>query len=363
MLENVRAVLFMLISTSSFPISHCKFSNGIVSIDSDGGYISKFSFMSVNGSIHFEVAYPETYSPLRLQAYWDSPIAWVDSFNMRLSCSKKQAILRRLSASQVIHLEPNLNSWCQRMPISNQVVQELSLNSYEDKADDWSVVFASILQKISGAVEAAREWLSPLGPPDNRMKTASHMKPSVANNVTQKEVPTIQPIHQKSRLPHVVQVAWETLAKSSDPEAKNYMQNLIYCKSPTIPLRFTRPVWWFFMLERCQEEQTQSVVDSSKQSPRTSELGTPRRVTGLHAVYQLSLRNGIVGDLFHEHFSAQKFGSLEMDIVFLLFLLVLLCLAGVVASMSVLCACAFSLITKCALRDFSRLRMISRRFG
>ncbi|KAF8568644.1 hypothetical protein P879_03249 [Paragonimus westermani] len=268
----------------------------------------------------------------KLQAYWDSPVAWTDSFNMRLSCSKKQAILRRLSASQVIHLEPNSNSWCQKMPISNQVLQELSLNSYEDKADDWSVVFASILQKISGAAEAAREWLSPLGPPDNRMKMAPQMKPSVTNNVTQKEVPIAQPIHQKSRLPHVVRVAWETLAKSSDPESKNYMQNLIYCKSPTIPLRFTRPVWWFFMLERCQAEHTQSAIDSSKQSTLTSELGTPRRVTGLHAVYQLSLRNGIVGDLFHEHFSAQKFGSLEMDMVFLLFLLVLLCLAGVVAN-------------------------------
>ncbi|CAH8658321.1 unnamed protein product [Dicrocoelium dendriticum] len=49
---------------------------------------------------------------------------------------------------------------------------------------------------------------------------------------------------------------------------------------------------------------------------------------GIEGVYQLTLRNGVAGDFFRGHFSAQKFGSLEMDFVFCVCLLVLVGLAA-----------------------------------
>ncbi|CAH8658326.1 unnamed protein product, partial [Dicrocoelium dendriticum] len=85
------------------------------------------------------------------------------------SCLQRQAVLQQLSASQTIHLDPLVNAWCQKMTLSSEVLHELGENYYPKFSSDWSSVFAKVLMKISAAMEASKEWLTPFSPPESKI--------------------------------------------------------------------------------------------------------------------------------------------------------------------------------------------------
>ncbi|KAA0191049.1 Transmembrane protein [Fasciolopsis buskii] len=265
--------------------------------------------MSMNSSLQFEFAYPEEYEPLKLRCYWDSPIAWVDTFHMRVPCPKKQAILKRLSFGQIIHLDPSMNQWCQKIPLSTEILRELQTLQVELRRNDWLTLISSMIAKLSGAIRDAQDWLNPLVSliTPNTIEFTSAV--ASQDNGTKGEFSKAR-ISKGLELPEVVQMAWMNRMEKINLETVPEVTNWIYCKSPVIDLQFSRAVWWFFVLERCKEEL------GTTPSPvvlRTSAL------SGLEAAYKIVLRNGPHGDLMREQLSAEKFGNLEMDLVFLAF--------------------------------------------
>ncbi|KER28559.1 hypothetical protein T265_04607 [Opisthorchis viverrini] len=240
--------------------------------------------------------------------FWDKPIAWVDSYNMRLTCQKRQEILQRLSPGQLIHLDPRLNSWCSTMTLSPSIMRELSLMDPNQSANrDWSTVLSSILLKLSGAVATSLEWLNPFGT----------FYDSISSETMHAANQSWSGPGQPPRVPDLLLTVYESHLVAVGPSRAEEMHNWVYCKSPEMQFQFTRPVWWFFSLERCPAESEESFY---AQDSRLKQ-------SGLQARYRLTSRNGLEGDLFHGHFSAQKFGSLEMDIVFGIFLAILAGLA------------------------------------
>ncbi|TPP66274.1 Transmembrane protein [Fasciola gigantica] len=270
-------------------------------------FFSKFNFMSMNSSIQFEFAYQEEYEPIRLRCYWDSPIAWVDTFHMRVPCPKKQAILNRLSFGQTIHLDPSMNQWCQKIPLSKEVLRELNAFPFEPQWTDWVSMISSVIVRLSGAIRDAKDWLDPLASLITPNAIESSSSVAWQDNRTRDEALKIR-TSKGLELVEVVQMAWNNHMKKSSPEKLSEMTNWIYCKSPEIDLQFSRAAWWFFSVERCKEEP----VSTPPVISRTSA------VRGIEAAYKITLRNGPPGDLLREHFSAEKFGNLEMDMVFVL---------------------------------------------
>ncbi|VDP72728.1 unnamed protein product [Echinostoma caproni] len=84
---------------------------------------------------------------------------------------------------------------------------------------------------------------------------------------------------------------------------------------------------------RCYWDSPIAWVDSyhMRVTPSPVIMRTPV-LSGVEMAYQITLRNGLSGDFFREHFSAEKFGNLEMDMVFFLFVSVLLFFAVIIAS-------------------------------
>ncbi|TGZ72772.1 hypothetical protein CRM22_001905 [Opisthorchis felineus] len=262
-----------------------------INSDKDDSYIKNFLFSSKNSSFSFELVYMETFHPMRLRMFWDSPIAWVDSYNMRLTCQKRQEILQRLSPGQLIHLDPRLNSWCSTMTLSPSIMRELSLMDPNQSANrDWSTVLASILLRLSGAVATSLEWLNPFGT----------FYDSISSETMHAANQTWSGPGQPPRIPDLLRTVYESHLLAVGLSRAEEMHNWVYCKSPEMQFQFTRPVWWFFSLERCPAESEESFY---AQDSRLKQ-------SGLQARYRLTSRNGLEGDLFHGHFSAQKFDHL-----------------------------------------------------
>ncbi|CAI9737542.1 145-like isoform X1 [Octopus vulgaris] len=71
--------------------------------------------------------------------------------------------------------------------------------------------------------------------------------------------------------------------------------------------RSIRPRWWFITVGRCK----------------------PVNNNGINLTYYLHLTNGNLGDYFHRELSADQFTILEVDIAFLIFFVILACVAVV----------------------------------
>ncbi|CAL8074920.1 unnamed protein product [Calicophoron daubneyi] len=290
-------------------------SRGAIDSIKEDMFLTKFAFASKNSSFQFEFAFREEYSPIRMRAYWDSPIAWMDSFHIRLPCLKKQTILSRLSASQIFHLSPNMTSWCKSMSLSGELLEELKTSEHDISLVDWIAVIPRLTARLSGALQLTLEWLNPYSV-GSEMSATSVPSAGLEGNMTEVQKTSIRQ-GKRVELPAVVEMAWQEYVKTGEDSDRHRreMSQWIYCKSPEIALVATHPAWWFFIIERCSEDD--HILTAERP-------GISQPLRGIRAAYEIAFRNGRRGGIFHEHFSAEKFGTLEMDLVFFLLTAMLL---------------------------------------
>ncbi|VDO64302.1 unnamed protein product [Schistosoma curassoni] len=102
--------------------------------------------------------------------------------------------------------------------------------------------------------------------------------------------------YQQSRtwFPEVITMAWSYFKSNIRNEQDSFvLSQWIYCQSPNIPL-----------------------INIIETSMKSQQLYTKNN----KIAYRLTLKNGENGDLFHEHFSSQEFGKLEIDLLFFILL-------------------------------------------
>ncbi|VDO47136.1 unnamed protein product [Schistosoma margrebowiei] len=201
------------------------------------------------------------------------------------SCFKKQALLNSLSANQLFHLDPFMDRWCQRISLSDKIYDELMVISNE-KPISWASIMTTVIKKIT----------FPL------------------NEVNLTDLISVRE-YQQSRtwFPEVITMAWSYFKSSIRNEQDSFvLSQWIYCQSPNIPLIVNRPSWWFFTFDSCNALKLDNMIETSMKS---QQLYTKNKIA-----YRLTLKNGENGDLFHEHFSSQEFGKLEIDLLFFILL-------------------------------------------
>ncbi|CAH8290474.1 unnamed protein product, partial [Schistosoma turkestanicum] len=117
----------------------------------------------------------------------------------------------------------------------------------------------------------------------------------------------------QSWLPDVITMAWSYFKSTIQHEQQSIiLSQWIYCQSPIIPLIVNKPSWWFFTFDNCNELKINNLIETSIKSQHSYARNK--------IAYRMTLRNGESGDLFHEHFSSQEFGKLEIDLIFFILL-------------------------------------------
>ncbi|TNN20582.1 Transmembrane protein [Schistosoma japonicum] len=117
----------------------------------------------------------------------------------------------------------------------------------------------------------------------------------------------------QSSLPDVITMAWSYYKSMNHKEQQSLiLSQWIYCQSPTIQFIVNRPSWWFFTFDNCNEHKLNNIIENSM---RSQQIYSRNKIA-----YRLTLKNGENNDLFHEHFSSQEFGKLEIDLIFFILL-------------------------------------------
>ncbi|CAH8641608.1 unnamed protein product [Schistosoma rodhaini] len=286
--------------------------SGIADLNHESDYFAKFCFLSSNSSIQFEFAFLENALPVKLKSFWDAPRMWLAASQRPLfSCFKRQALLNSLSANQLFHLDPFMDHWCQRISLSDKMYDELMIISNE-KSINWASIMTTVINKISGYFNRLEEIPERKLPINNATYNGTTVPPFNEVNLTD---PINVHEYRQSRtwFPEVLTMAWSYFKSTVQNEKDSFvLSQWIYCQSPNIPLIVNRPSWWFFTFDSCNELKLDNMIETSM---KTQKLFTKNKIA-----YRLTLRNGENGDLFHEHFSSQEFGKLEINLLFFILL-------------------------------------------
>ncbi|CAH8636606.1 hypothetical protein MS3_00009701 [Schistosoma haematobium] len=287
--------------------------SGIADLNHESDYFAKFCFLSSNSSIQFEFAFLENTLPVKLKSFWDAPGMWLAASQRPLfSCFKKQALLNSLSANQLFHLDPFMDRWCQRISLSDKIYDELMIVSNEEPIS-WASVMTTMIKKISGYFNRLEEIPERKSPTNHTSYNGTTALP--LNEVNLTDLISVRE-YQQSRtwFPEVITMAWSYFKSNIRNEQDSFvLSQWIYCQSPNIPLIVNRPSWWFFTFDSCNELKLDNMIETSMKS---QQLYTKNN----KIAYRLTLKNGENGDLFHEHFSSQEFGKLEIDLLFFILL-------------------------------------------
>ncbi|KAK4467868.1 hypothetical protein MN116_008787 [Schistosoma mekongi] len=307
-------LIHLTLLITSLDIYYTEIFTGIADLNYQSDYFTKFCFLSSNSSIQFEFAFLEDILPVKLKSFWDAPRMWLAASQRPLiSCSKRQALLNSLSSNQLFHLDPFMDGWCQRISLSNKIYSELMQISYQQSID-WRTIMTMIIAKITGYFNRLIELTKVNLPINYTLNNLTIVKPLINMTTTHSyNIHSYQSI--ESSLPDVITMAWlyYTSTMNQNRQQQSFiLSQWIYCQSPNIQFIVNRPSWWFFTFDNCNEHKINNIIENSMKS---QQIYTRNKIA-----YRLTLRNGENNDVFHEHFSSQEFGKLEIDLIFFILL-------------------------------------------
>ncbi|XP_019556690.2 transmembrane protein 145-like [Aedes albopictus] len=275
-------------------VSDAKYVEGHVKTTADWAFLARFCFLSNHGRYQYEIEYEKRYGDLKLLLYYDDKTQWpaVYKTDRPLTCSEKLSVLSVVD-NQIVPLTPrnHLYSGCtlltQTSKDNKEVLKKTSPDppvgrtpSNEDDTFTYDHFLKPSTPEVSADPIEGFEWNATeidLSTIEN--STFEPMAEAHSVEYNELENNTDYRVYVEQLFDNAAEVSGNV---TRIRRAAKYDSKLIVSCSNHGTFTSSRQRWWYIAISNC---------------------GSNR---GLDVYYRFKMTNGVPGDFWHEHFSADE---------------------------------------------------------
>ncbi|XP_065083092.1 transmembrane protein 145-like [Ochlerotatus camptorhynchus] len=271
-----------------------KLVEGHLKTTTDWAFLARFCFLSNHGRYQYEIEYEKRYGELKLLLYYDDKMQWPAVYKTEKTCSEKLSVLSAID-NQIVHLTPrnHLYSGCSLLTQNSRENGGIPRKSSPDPTvgrtpsnDDDTFTYDQFLKTSTPEVSVGTSEGFDWNVTDIDLSTVenSTFEPMMLDPVQSVEFNSLE---NSTDYKVYVEQLFDSSAEGEGNvtrirRAAKYDSKLIISCSNHGTFTSSRQRWWYIAISNC---------------------GSNR---GLDVFYRFKMTNGVPGDFWHEHYSADE---------------------------------------------------------